>query len=235
MLSYIKKEINRLLNWRILLSIGTGCLCVAASLRVYSAEAAMSFYAILVYLCYLFMIGICIGLATDDFESGAFIQVFTGKLSAPRVIAAKIIAAGIYAVLLSVLIYAISLIAVCGHTVTPPAEVPISAFGMAVISYSAGALLAASFAILMGSWLKNQGICLILMYVLFFWEFSHIVELAQSHLRLGAFISFLLTPFTLVPELMLNGATHWTRIGLCVVFSMINYGIVCLTRKWWIG
>ena len=98
MLSYIKKEINRLLNWRILLSIGTGCLCVAASLRVYSAEAAMSFYAILVYLCYLFMIGICIGLATDDFESGAFIQVFTGKLSTPRVIAAKIIAAGIYAV-----------------------------------------------------------------------------------------------------------------------------------------
>ncbi|SNT95205.1 hypothetical protein SAMN06297421_11073 [Aristaeella hokkaidonensis] len=235
MYQYIKNECNRIIKWKSWLLVAAICLFVMVLVRACDAGAAVFVYSILANLGYVFVIGICVCVATDDFENGTYIQAFTGKYSVPHIIGAKLIAAAVEALVIAALSCILSFIATYGQIEGVQLEEMLRLFGMTMLTYLVGAMLLASVAVLMGSFIKNQGICVVLMFSLFLGVFAEIIGLVKSHFNINTVAGYLLTQFALLPEMMLNGAASFQQIGFCMGAAMLNYVIICCTRRWWLG
>lgn len=206
-MKYVLNEIKRTLQLKLFLATIFLTGVVSYIICLYDGGNFVEYYsAMLSNVLLLYLIVLCSGITTDDFEFGTFKTVYTGKYSFKQVLSLKLLICVIIGMIMSFIVFFVPVVFNVFVEKSIVLWISYKRFPLILIAYSAASFSLGAFGIMMGILTKMFSSNFIITLLLFFGLIAQLIETASIYLTnwVSVVLSFL--PFTIVPKVFTSGS-----------------------------
>lgn len=233
-MKYVLNEIKRTLQFRVFFVTIFLTGVVSYIISLYDGSSFVDYYSIMLSnILLLYLIVLCSGITTDDFEYGTYKIVYTGKYSYKQILSLKLLICVIIGMIMSFIVYFIPAIFNLFIEKSIALGSSYKKIPLILISYSAASFSLGAFGIMMGILTKRFSSNFIITLLLFFGVLAQLIDTASIYLTGWFRVVISILPFTIVPKVFTSNSINLYEVAVLVSSGFVFMSASLLNKEIW--